>query len=139
MPQRDVVLRWIEQIARVVARLLHGPGPPDLELAREQISAALEQHLGPLHVVLPRLDVPSAAAILNDPDRLFGYAQLLALLAAVQQAGGEAEAAHTRERALQLGREAIGRARDVPAEWCQWLSETEAGPPDSLPVEHPST
>lgn len=136
MPQRDVFLRWIEQIAQVVARLLHGPGPPDLGLAREHITDALEQHLGPLHVVLPRLDPASAAAILADPERIFGYAQLLALLGAVEQAAGEAEADRTKARALSLGREAIARSEDVPQEWRDWLQAAEVGP-SAAPAPEP--
>ena len=137
MPQRDVFLRWIEQIARVVARLLHGPGPPDLGLAREHITDALEQHLGPLHVVLPRLDLASAAAILADPERIFGYAQLLALLGAVEQAAGEAEADRTKAlAAFEPGREAIARSEDVPQEWRDWLQAAEVGP-SAAPAPEP--
>lgn len=139
MPQRDVFLRWIEQIARVVARLLHGPGPPDLDLAREQVSEALEQHLGPLHVVLPRIDPSSAAAILADPERIFGYAQLLALLGAVEQAAGDVEAVRTKARALSLAREAIARAKDVPQEWRDWVHQAEVGPPAAPATEPPAT
>ena len=138
MPQRDVFLRWIEQIARVVARLLHGPGPPDLDLAREHISEALQQHLGPLSLVLPRLDSSSAAAILADPDRIFGYAQLLALLGAVQQAAGEADAASTQARAISLGREAIARAKEVPQEWQDWVRGAEEQPSPTPAAKPPA-
>ena len=138
MPQRDVFLRWIEQIARVVARLLHGPGPPDLDLAREHISEALQQHLGPLNLVLPRLDSSSAAALLADPDRIFGYAQLLALLGAVEQAAGEPEAPRTQARALSLAREAIGRAKDVPQEWRDWVHEAEEQPSPTPGADPPA-
>jgi hypothetical protein len=128
MPQRDVVLRWIEQVSRVVARLLHGPGPIDLELAADQVEAALAHHLGPLHALLPQLEFASAAALLHDPDRLFGYAQLLALLAAVQQAQDDSRAPVTRARALAMAREAIGRDPDAPEEWRAWLAEAERAP-----------
>ncbi len=127
MPQRDVLLRWIEQIAKVVARLLYGPGPIDLELAAEQIEAALAQHLGPLHALLPQMAVGSAAALLHDPDRLFGYARLLALLAAVQQAQGDARGPETTARALAFAREAIARDPAAPEEWRSWLASAEAG------------
>jgi hypothetical protein len=128
MAQRDIVLRWIEQIARVVARLLHGPGPVDLELARDQVQDALAQHLGPLQAVLPRLDVSSGAQLLHDPDRIFGYAQLLALLSAVEQAATDPGAPATRSRAIAFAREAIDRAAPVPEEWVAWLAAAEAPP-----------
>jgi hypothetical protein len=128
VPQRDVLLRWIEQIARVVARLLYGPGPIDLELAAEQVEAALAQHLGPLHALLPQMEVTSAAALLHDPDRLFGYAQLLALLAAVQQAQGDAKAPVTRARALAFAGEAIARDPAAPEEWRAWVAAAGRDP-----------
>ncbi|MGQ0704143.1 MAG: hypothetical protein ACT4PM_13510 [Gemmatimonadales bacterium] len=100
MTQRDVVLRWIEQIARVIRRMLAGPGPQDVEAARLHLEEAMAQHLGSLAEVVPRLDVTSAANLLRDPDRILGLALLLDLLASVQEAAGEQEAsALTRGRA----------------------------------------
>jgi hypothetical protein len=125
MTQRDVLLRWIEQVARVIERLLHGPGPVDLELARDQIEAAIAQHLGPLQAVLPRLDLPSAAGLLHDPDRIYGYAQLLALLSAVEQAANAPAAAGTRVRAIALAREALTRCSSPPEEWRRWVEAAE--------------
>ena len=100
MTQRDVVLRWIEQIARVIRRMLAGPGPQDVELARQHVAEAMTQHLGSLARVVPRLDVASAANLLRDPDRILGLALLLDLQASVEEAAGEPETAVlTRARA----------------------------------------
>ncbi len=100
MTQRDVVLRWIEQIARVVRRMLFGPGPPDLAAARTHIEDATNQLLGPLALLVPRLDVPSAAALLHEPDRIIALAILLELEASLIEAEGHPEqAAELRERA----------------------------------------
>ena len=132
MTQRDVMLRWIEQVARVIERLLHGPGPVDLELAREQIEAAIAQHLGPLAAVLPRLEASSAASLLHDPDRLFGYAQLLALQSAVEQAARRPEAEDLRTRAIAFAREAVHRSAAPPSDWTAWVAAAEqpAPPPE---------
>lgn len=129
MPQRDVLLRWIEEIARVVARLLHGPGPIDFDLAADQVEAALEQHLGAVAPLIARLDVPSGATLLRDPDRIFGYARLLALLGAVRHAQGRPDAVTTHRRALAFAREAISRDPDPPSDWRDWLTEAERWPP----------
>ncbi len=123
MTQRDVVLRWIEQVSRVIARLLYGPGPVDLVEAREAIEDALAQHLGPLNALLPRLDVESAVALIRDPDRLYGLARLLALRAALEQAEGNAAAAlATRRRVRGLAEAAIAAQPEAPEEWHAWLT-----------------
>jgi len=123
--QRDVVLRWIEQLAKVVARLIHGPGPMDLVLAEDQVQDALAQHVGPLASVVPKLDVPSAAGLLNDPERIFGYAQLLSLLAAVRHAAGDPLARETHARAVAFARVALSRAAERPVTWENWVEEAE--------------
>lgn len=114
MAQRDVVLRWIEQIAAVVRRMLFGPGPPDLDAARRHVAEATAQHLGKLATVIPRLDVPSAVALLQDRDRILGLALLLDLHASIEQASGAAEAAEaTRKRAAEFRRAIGGPASDA--------------------------
>jgi hypothetical protein len=88
--QRDLVLRWIEQLGILIRRLIEGKRAGDLVSAREQIREATEALLGPLGHLIPRLDVESAAELLADPDRLFGYAQLLDLEGVVAAATGDA-------------------------------------------------
>ena len=101
--QRDVVLRWIEQIARVVRHLLLGRGPADLALARTHLEQARGQLLGTLAGVVPRLDAASVAALLHDPDRVLGLALLCDLEASVAEAEGKAmEGAEQRRRATEL-------------------------------------
>ena len=131
MAQRDVMLRWIEEVARVVARLLYGPGPVDLDLAADQVEAAINQHLGPMALLLPQLDVTSAAGLLHEADRIFGYAQLLGLLAAVQHARGSAQAVVIHARAVAFAREALARDPEAPAGWREWVTEAERWPPVS--------
>ena len=91
--------------------MLAGPGPVDLDLAAERVEEAIAQLLGPLELLVPRLDVQSAAAIIGDPDRLSGLAQLLDLRGAIEQAGGKSDAAErTRGRAAAFRTEAARRA-----------------------------
>lgn len=123
--QRDVVLRWIEQLGLVVARLLRGPGEADLALAAEQVRAAITQILGPLHETVPKLDAASAAGLLHDPERIYGYARLLGLQAAIEQAGGNANFGDTRARAVAMVREAMARATATPPDWAAWLQELD--------------
>ncbi len=103
MNQRDVVLRWIEQIAAVVRRMLFGPGPQDVVAARLHVEDAITRHLGSLALVIPRLDPLSAAELLRDPDRIRGLALLLDLQASVEEADHNPEAAaRLRDRAGAL-------------------------------------
>ena len=131
MAQRDVVLRWIEQLARLVARLLGRGSPGDLATARDQVDEAVASLLGPLAPILPRLEADSAAELLGDPERIFAYAQLLDLDAAIGEAMGEREAApDVRARAVALAEAAVSRAGGERAPWIEWIAaRTGAGAP----------
>ncbi len=108
MTQRDVVLRWIEQIAAVVRRMVFGPGPADLEAARRHVTEATALHLGHLAAVIPRLEVQTAVELLRDSNRILGLALLLDLEASIEQAAGNPGAAEElRARAAEF-RRAIG-------------------------------
>ena len=128
MPQRDLMLGWIEQVARLVEELIHGPGAPDLQQASDRIDAAMAQHLGNLGSLMPQLDVGSAALLLSEPDRIFGYAQLLAARAMVALAQGDDGASLIRARALAFAQLALARATDPPASWRDWVAEVETAP-----------
>ncbi len=128
MAQRDIVLRWIAQLRRLVARLLRTGVPVDLALAREEVDAAIAHLLGPLTTLLPTLAVASAADLLHDPDRIFGLAQLLALRSALEAAEGEAaRAAESRKRAVAFGEEACRRADEPPESWRAWVAAAASG------------
>jgi hypothetical protein len=123
MAQRDTVLRWIEQLGRLIARLLRGESG-GLPAAREQIATATGTLLGPLALLAPRLDPESAAELLGDPWRIFGWAQLLDLEAMVAEAEGNHDAAKAlRSRALTLAAEAVRRADPPHPEWAGWIAE----------------
>lgn len=68
----------------------------------------MAQLLGPLALLVPRLEVPSAAQLLHDPERILGVAVLLELDAAIAEAEGDAAAAgRIRERAAAFRRAAL--------------------------------
>ncbi|HEX9165070.1 MAG TPA: hypothetical protein VF862_04125 [Gemmatimonadales bacterium] len=125
--QRDVVLRWIEEISRVIRRLLYGRGDVDLAQAASLVDDATARLLGPLATLVPRLEPGGAADLLHDPDRIYAYAQLLALQSAVEQARNAAEHTTTRDRALAFAAEAVSRHPEPPTEWEQWLSDAKEG------------
>ena len=123
MAQRDVVLRWIEEFGRLIARLLRRGAAGDLELAREEIERATADLLGTLAPLVPQLDTPSAAALLADPERIFAWAQLVELGGMVAEAqGGAAAGVSARRRALELGREACERSRIERPDWAEWVA-----------------
>ena len=104
--QRDVVLRWIEQIVATVRRMLLGPSAVDPEVADRMIDDAIAKLLGPLNLVIPRLDVASVVTLLRDPERLTGLVRLLELKAMALERMGKPDAADAlRVRAAQLADE----------------------------------
>jgi hypothetical protein len=120
--QRDLVLRWIEQLGVLIRRLIEGKRDGDLPAAREQIRQATEGLLGPLLQLIPRLEIESAADLLADPDRIFGYAQLLDLEGVIAGAMGDASTSNEcRIRALGFAAEAVRRAPEPRAAWEEWI------------------
>jgi hypothetical protein len=124
--QRDLVLRWIEQLGRLVARLLGRGGEAELAVARDQVTEATIGLLGPLATLVPRLETTSAVELLADADRIFGYAQLLELDGVISEALGDAPgAAQSRRRALEFARAALERSHEPMPDWERWVRERE--------------
>lgn len=127
--QRDLVLRWIEQLGRLVARLIGAGGKAELAVARDQVAEATINLLGPLATLVPRLESGSAAELLADPDRIFGYAQLLDLDATISAGLKDAASeADSRRRALEFAAQAIARAPEPRPEWERWVQERKDVP-----------
>lgn len=125
--QRDLVLRWIEQLGRLVARLLGHGGQAELAVARDQVAEATLALLGPLAALVPRLETASAAELLADPDRIFGYAQLLDLEGVIAEAEGDVQSgAQSRRRALEFAAAAIARASEARPDWQRWVLDRTA-------------
>ena len=133
--QRDMVLRWIEQLGVLIRRLIQGKQTSDFPAAREQVRQATEAMLGPLLQLVPRLEVESAADLLADPDRIFGYAQLLDLEGVLAGVMGDSAAGdESRTRALAFAGEAVSRAPERQAAWEAWI-ESRSGPARSFDGE----
>ena len=127
--QRDLVLRWIEQLGRLVARLVGAGGTAELAVARDQVAEATINLLGPLAPLVPRLETASAVELLSDPDRIFGYAQLLDLDAAISAGLKESTSeADSRRRALEFAMAAIARAPEPRPDWERWVTERKDVP-----------
>lgn len=101
--QRDVVLRWIEQIVATVRRMLLGPEAVDPAVVNGMIDDAIAKLLGPLTLLVPQLDPASAASLIQDPERITGLVRLLELKAVVHERmgkGDEGQALRARAAAL---------------------------------------
>jgi hypothetical protein len=131
--QRDLILRWLEQIRALVARLLHGDRTAEVDLIENEIDGAVGQLLGTDEALFQQLEPEAIAALLNDPFRIYGYAQLIALRSAVLGTRGvpPAHLARLHDRALRLARIAVQKADPVPPDWRAWLASLEDGLPSS--------
>ncbi|MEO8450467.1 MAG: hypothetical protein ABI647_11780 [Gemmatimonadota bacterium] len=127
--QRDLVLRWIESMAKLIRALLRRGDAPSLEAAQDQLENAAREYLGPMADLARRLEPASVAEILADPYRIYGYAHLVALESAVARAlGRRDEADRLAARGVALGELAIERHGNAPPEWTTWVAAAQAGP-----------
>src|SRR5258706_15505144 len=67
--QRDLVLRWLEQISALIAKLLRRDPTIDITFVEDRLADAETQLLGPLRLLLERLQPESAAELRTDPLR----------------------------------------------------------------------
>lgn len=124
--QRDVVLRWIDTISALIARILRRDPTVTVDLAQGQLDEAKGMLLGPVLALVPHLTPSQVADLLADPFRIYGYAQLLALESAIAGARSQpVSARHLADRAIALAREAIARSDPTPAEWLTWVTTAE--------------
>jgi hypothetical protein len=75
--QRDYILRLIERITAVLARILKRRNEGDLEGARADLAAATAELLGTSGPLLPLVDARTAVDLLSDGERVILYARLL--------------------------------------------------------------
>lgn len=135
--QRDTVLRWIDTISALIARILRGDRTASIDLARQQLDEARAMLLGPVEALLPHLDPVRAADLLADPHRIYGYAQLLALESGLARASG-AEWRPGALRAVALARLAAARIDPAPTAWLEWALAAEADLRASDPAPGPT-
>lgn len=104
--KKDYILRLIEQMRRLVEALLGKVrDPEESRQALADARATLATLLGPQAAIAPRMDSATAGQMVNDPDVLGAWAELVAAEAAMARANGDDSAA-TARRALELALEA---------------------------------
>lgn len=108
--EKDYILRMIQQVMQMVARLMGRKKDGDLQGALDEARAATGQLLGPMADVAPRVDSVTAGHMVGDPDVLAAWARVVAEEADVHRLMGDAAGAAARERrALELALEAFLR------------------------------
>jgi hypothetical protein len=102
----DYVLRQVEAIAAMIARMMGLRLEGEVEKARAELEEAYTQLLGPQAGLIRRVDVPTAMRLVGSSERLSVYAQLLEEEAAQETDGSRgaslrARAAEVRDRLVQ--------------------------------------
>ncbi len=133
--QRDTVLRWIDTISALIARILRGDRTASIDLARHQLDEARRMLLGPVEALIPHLDPQRAADLLADPHRIYGYAQLLALESGLARIGDDGAWRAGAERAVALARLAAARLDPPAVDWLRWADAAE----EDLKAEDPGS
>ena len=106
--RRDWVQRMIEQLAAAVARIAGLRRAAALDEARAEVAAAASSIAGVDPAMVAGVDSASVTALVRDPDRLAVLARLLLERASIEaDAGDAASAAAWRQRAVEIGIEAV--------------------------------
>lgn len=107
----DHLLRLIQQMGAVLARMLGLKNGGQVREALQALGDAQGELLGPLAGVLPRMDSATAAILLGDPTRIAAWARVVHERAGLLRLRGDpADADAEERRANELAREALGRA-----------------------------
>ena len=97
----DYLLRMIEQIFRLIRRILALKRGGRVDEALAEVQAARAELFGPVAELLPRLDAETAAQLLTTPARIAAWARLLREEAALHRLRGDAALAGACERQAQ--------------------------------------
>jgi hypothetical protein len=109
--QRDYILRLIEQLGQVVARVMDHVTKHEYEPAMAAVDEAERALLGDQLRGLQKLDATSATLFLHNPERTRGWALLLAqraYLLGLMERPGEARTQALRAEALYAAAERRG-------------------------------
>jgi hypothetical protein len=109
--QRDYILRVIEQLGQVVTRVVEHVTKHEYEPAMAAVDEAERALLGDQLRSLKHLDATSAALFLHNPDRVRGWALLVAqraYLLGLMERPAEARAEALRAEALYVAAEKRG-------------------------------
>jgi hypothetical protein len=111
--ERDYILRAIEELGQAIARVVALVADQKLDLALSAIDEAERALLGLDLGKLETADATTVSLLLHNPDRVRGWARLLAERASVLGMRGDAEPARRvarRSRALYAAAERRGAA-----------------------------
>jgi hypothetical protein len=107
----DWLMRMIQQMAQVVARMLGQKNGGQVQEAMQTLDDAQGELLGALSGVVPRVDSATAAHMLSEPRLIASWARLLYERAdLLRMSGDDAGAAAAASQAHALAREALARA-----------------------------
>lgn len=136
--RKDWILRMIQEIAQMVARLIGRKLEGDLDGALREGDTAIGRLLGPMAGVAPRVDSVTAAHMVAEPEVIAAWARVVHEQADVWRLKGEAETAAVLERrALELALEAHLREDRTPPELLSLVSELRPlVPPETLAERH---
>ena len=108
--EKDFIMREIERIVAVIARILQLKQHDDLDGALEVIQHSYTELFGPLGEFLAQADVATVTQLITDPVQMAGLARLLRIEANVRESAGDSKAADViKRRALELALEAYRR------------------------------
>ena len=108
--EKDFIMREIERIVAVIARILQLKQHDDLDGALEVIQHSYTELFGPLGEFLAQTDVATVTQLITDPVQMAGLARLLRVEANVRESAGDSTAADAiKRRALELAVEAYRR------------------------------
>ena len=130
----DYLLRMIEQIFRLIRRILALKRGGRVDEALAEVQAARAELFGPAADLLPRLDAETAAQVLSTPARIVAWARLLREEAALHRLRGDEERAGACERqAAAIAAEAVRRDPEAArAALARLDAEAEDASPDPL-------
>jgi hypothetical protein len=105
--RQDFLLRMIEEAFDVIRRIRQRRQEGDPAAAMRDADAAIDSLLGPAAAVATRLDPPTAAQLIRNPEQVALWARILADKAeALRDAGNEPGARLVGRRALETALEA---------------------------------
>jgi len=117
MTQRDVILRMIQQLAEVFARVVGLKRTGRLDEAADLLKQTSNQLFGPVWDTLERLEPSSATMMLTGREKVSAYAMLTQHRAEIDDLKGDvwkAQAGYKRALELHLEAARLGSDVDVP-------------------------
>jgi len=117
--QQDYILRLMEKIGFLIARIIGLKEAGELEEALQEIEKAGTLFPGISPELLAKIDSSTTAQLLEQSEYITAYARLMAEKASIQrQMGHNQEAQSNEKRALELLLESYKQRQDPTKEFC---------------------